>query len=256
MLGRTGNGIRMTAMAALTVMIQSQAAVADNQLVLKKESNSLISVELSNTDAVAGFQFSINGRGGCSFGQYVGSARTSAAGLAVYQYLKDDSTLNVVILAPVRSALPAGAGAIGTFTFFMTQSVAAETARVFLSTVVLCTAEAQYLTVTTTQLEWNLNVQTVSKQLQFALEQNYPNPFNPSTTISYRLDKPATVQLSVYDITGRIVETLVNMQQQTGRYSVKWNAGDRASSRLASGMYFARLQVGDQVAVQKMILAK
>ena len=256
MLGRTGNGFRMTAMAALTIMLQSQMAVADNQLVLKKEPGNVIALELSSTDAVAGFQFSINGRGGFTFGEYEGSARTLAAGLGIYQFLKDDSTLNVVILAPVRAALPAGVGTIGRFSFSLTRNEGADTVRVFLSKVVLCTAEALYLTATTTDVQWDLRSNAASGVTYFALEQNYPNPFNPSTTISYRLDKPASVRLAVYDITGRQVETLVDMPQQEGRYNVKWNAGEHASSQLASGMYFARLQVGDQVAVHKMILAK
>jgi hypothetical protein len=256
MLGCTGRGIWITALATLAMMLQSQATMADNRLVLKKESGNLISVELSNTDAVAGFQFSVNGRGGFTFGEYEGSERTSAAGLCIYQYLKDDSTLNIVILAPVRSTLPVGNGTIGKITFSLNQKLGADTARVFLSKVVLCTAEAQYLDVATTQLEWNLRAETESGGSHFALAQNFPNPFNPSTTISYWLDKPSTVKLAVYDIRGRQVEMLVNQFQQEGRYAVRWNADLRGGSRLASGMYFARLQVGDRVAVQKMILTK
>lgn len=256
MLGRTGKGIRMSALAALTVMLQVQASVADNKLVLRKESGNLIVVELSNTDAVAGFQFSVNGRGGLTFGEYEGSERTSSAGLGIYQYLKDDSTLNIVILAPVRSALPVGSGTIGKISFSLDKRLAADTARVFLSSVVLCSAEAQYLRVATSVLVWNLRAPTGPPQMQFALEQNYPNPFNPSTTISYRLDLPSTVRLAVYDITGRQVEMLVNQFQQVGRYVVQWNVDVRRGATLASGMYFARLQVGDQVAVEKMILAK
>ncbi|MCX6135091.1 MAG: T9SS type A sorting domain-containing protein [Ignavibacteriales bacterium] len=256
MLGRRRNENWITALAALAVMLQSQAAVADNRLVLRKESDNLIAVELSNTDAVAGFQFSVNGRGGVTFGEYQGSERTSEASLGIYQYLKDDSTLNIVILAPVRSALPVGNGVIGKIFFALTKNAGADTARVFLSKVVLCTAQAQYLDVTATQVEWNLHAKVDSKQMNFALNQNYPNPFNPSTTISYRLDKPAQVRLAVYDITGRQVESLVDQHQLEGQYTVKWNASVHAASQLASGMYFARLQVGDQVAVQKMILAK
>ncbi|HTY38763.1 MAG TPA: T9SS type A sorting domain-containing protein [Bacteroidota bacterium] len=255
MLGQTRNGIRISVLAAAIVMLQATDAIADNQLLLKKVSNNVVTLELNNTDAVAGFQFSINGRGGLTFGTYEGSERTAAAALGIYQFLKDDSTLNVVILAPVRSALPAGSGTIGSFSYSQGEQ-GVTSARVFLSNVVLCTAEAQKLQASSVDLQWDTNSRAVAGQQAFALEPNYPNPFNPSTTISYRLDKPSTVHLAVYDITGRVVETLVDMSQQEGRYSVRWNAGERPSARVASGMYFARLQVGDQVQVQKMILAK
>lgn len=256
MLGQSRNGIRITAVFALTLALQSQAALADNRLILKKSSDNAISIELSNTDAIAGFQFSINGRGGVKFGEYEGSDRMAAAGLGIYQYLKNDSTLNVVILAPYRASLPAGEGTFGKMSFTLSNTSATDTVRVFLSGVVICDAAAQYLNVTTTQLTWNLNGSNGVQPSRFTLEQNFPNPFNPSTTIAYKLEQPTHVRLEVYDIAGRLINTLIDQYQVGGRYSARWNADDTRGSKVASGMYFARLQVGDQVAVAKMILTK
>jgi hypothetical protein len=256
MLARTRNGFRLTAIAALTMALQVHTVCAENRLTLNKDADNRISIDLYNTDAIAGFQFSVNGRGGLTFGEYQGSVRIDAAGLGVYQYLKDDSTLNIVILAPAYAALPSGNGVIGRISFSLSDIVRADTARVFLSKVVLCNAKAQYLNFTTSNAEWAMRASEGTTQRQFALEQNFPNPFNPSTTITYTLDRPAAVRLAVYDITGRQIETLVDQSQREGRYSVKWNADSRRGLRLASGMYFARLQVEDQVAVQKMTLAK
>jgi hypothetical protein len=71
-----------------------------------------------------------------------------------------------------------------------------------------------------------------------SLYQNYPNPFNPSTEIRYTVASVGAVKLSVYDILGQEVATLVNAQRQPGNYTVEWNA-----VKMSSGMYFARLSV-------------
>ena len=80
---------------------------------------------------------------------------------------------------------------------------------------------------------------------QTALQQNYPNPFNPITTIEYDLgfvDGPLQkVSLTVYDILGRNVRTLVNKQQGIGRYRLRWNGKDQNGVSVASGIYFVHL---------------
>ncbi len=86
---------------------------------------------------------------------------------------------------------------------------------------------------------------------EFALLQNYPNPFNPVTIISYNLPKRAHVLLKVYDILGSEVATLINKEQNAGRYSFNFNA-----SNISSGVYFYSLKAGDFYANKKMILLK
>ena len=85
----------------------------------------------------------------------------------------------------------------------------------------------------------------------FQLYANYPNPFNPSTMISYDLPKSADVNLKIYDILGRGVETLVNQKQSAGKYGVRFDA-----SRLSSGVYFYRIVADNYVATRKMALLK
>ena len=80
----------------------------------------------------------------------------------------------------------------------------------------------------------------------------YPNPFNPSSTIKYDLANDGHVEIMVYDATGRLVDELVNQHQTAGYdYSVTWNASNQAS-----GMYFAKMVVGDIVQTQKLVLLK
>ena len=80
---------------------------------------------------------------------------------------------------------------------------------------------------------------------------NYPNPFNPSTVIRYKLPELADVELSVYDLLGRRVSTLVAASQSAGVYEVVWDA-----EGAASGVYVARLRAGDVVRTRTLMLAK
>ncbi|MFH1070972.1 MAG: carboxypeptidase regulatory-like domain-containing protein, partial [Candidatus Glassbacteria bacterium] len=90
----------------------------------------------------------------------------------------------------------------------------------------------------------------------FALAQNYPNPFNPSTTISYTIADPAQVALTIFDLRGRKVATLVDRQQEEGDYTVQWDGKDSEGRTLSSGIYFYRLKSGAEVATRKMVLLK
>ncbi len=88
------------------------------------------------------------------------------------------------------------------------------------------------------------------------LGQNYPNPFNPETTISYSLEKPGVVELSVYNIRGQKVKTLVNSRCEAGQNNVTWNGTDESGKNVSGGVYLYRLQTEDQALTRKMILLK
>jgi hypothetical protein len=90
-----------------------------------------------------------------------------------------------------------------------------------------------------------------SEPATFSLSQNFPNPFNPSTMITYQTAKTGQVRLSVYDILGREVATLVNTVQPQGSHEVRFDAGE-----LSSGVYIYRLQTPGFVQQRKMIFQK
>ncbi len=85
----------------------------------------------------------------------------------------------------------------------------------------------------------------------FKLHQNYPNPFNPATIINYRLSINSFINLKVYDLQGKEVQTLVNKKQSAGSYSVKFNG-----TNLSSGIYFYTFQSESYKETKKMILVK
>ena len=91
----------------------------------------------------------------------------------------------------------------------------------------------------------------------FALADNFPNPFNPTTTIQYELPQAADVELTVYNVVGQPVRTLVAEHQSAGRYAVEWDATNDSGHSLSSGLYFYRLQAGGEfLKVKKMLLLK
>jgi flagellar hook assembly protein FlgD len=79
----------------------------------------------------------------------------------------------------------------------------------------------------------------------------YPNPFNPVTSINYTLSGMDHVTLSVYNLMGQVIETLVDGQQDAGSYTLVWDA-----AQLPSGMYFLRMETGNEMFHQKLMLLK
>ena len=89
-----------------------------------------------------------------------------------------------------------------------------------------------------------------------SLSQNYPNPFNPVTVIEYSLDKKSHVELSIYDLLGRKVKTLVNQVKPAGKHPERWDGTDVTGSKVATGVYFYRLKMGKFNESKKMVLLK
>lgn len=85
---------------------------------------------------------------------------------------------------------------------------------------------------------------------------NYPNPFNPQTTIHFKMKRSGPVKLTVYDLHGRPVKTLVDDVREAGEYDTVWNAEDSSGARVASGVYAYRLVLGSEVHVGKMAVLK
>lgn len=87
--------------------------------------------------------------------------------------------------------------------------------------------------------------------------ESYPNPFNPATTIRFALPKSETVSLAVYDVTGRLVRTLLhNSRKPAGFFEAEWNGTDQSGKQVASGVYFFRLTTSTETLTRKAVLLK
>jgi len=98
---------------------------------------------------------------------------------------------------------------------------------------------------------------------EFSLSQNYPNPFNPTTVIEFRVKSsesraktPVHTALTIYNILGQKVKTVVNEAKYPGTYEVVWDGKDEKGQSMASGIYFYRLKTDERVEVKKMLLLK
>ena len=89
-----------------------------------------------------------------------------------------------------------------------------------------------------------------------ALHQNYPNPFNPITSLRFDLPEDGFVNITVYDMGGRIIKTLVNNFQTAGYKSIKWNATDNQGQLVPAGVYLYKIEFGSLLFTRKMILLK
>ncbi|RJR29141.1 MAG: T9SS C-terminal target domain-containing protein [Candidatus Latescibacterota bacterium] len=91
---------------------------------------------------------------------------------------------------------------------------------------------------------------------RFALEQNVPNPFNPSTRLRFSLAEAGHVRLVVYDVLGRRVRTLLDRSLPADHYEIAWDGRNNDGVRVASGVYFCRLESGKSKATRKMVLLR
>ncbi len=108
-----------------------------------------------------------------------------------------------------------------------------------------------------TDFMWIVGVdQDVAVPENYSLSQNYPNPFNPSTMISFNLKEKTHVNLSVYNIMGEKVTSLVNQELQPGQHNVEWNGDNAAGDKVSSGVYFYKLETKDYSDTKRMVLLK
>ena len=89
-----------------------------------------------------------------------------------------------------------------------------------------------------------------------ALQPASPNPFNPRTRIEFHLPFSCHATLTVYNLAGRKIKTLVSRDMQAGTHSVVWDGTDGGGARSASGVYFCRLRAGSHAVGQKLVMLK
>ena len=101
-----------------------------------------------------------------------------------------------------------------------------------------------------------LSTHTQTVPVYFNVFQNFPNPFNPITTLKYDLLEDSFVDITIYDISGNVVNNLVNRNQRQGYKSVQWNATNNLGGPVSAGMYIYTIQAGEFRQTKKMVLLK
>lgn len=238
------------------VLILASTTYAGNTLAVMRTATNTLEVQLTNYEAIAGVQFSLHTSSDVVLGEVEHGDRTVESHWTVASYKPNDSTVNILILSLEQKTFSIGQGALVRFSFSMINPL--DKSNASLTNVMVTNSQADSLGVAINNLEWSSksNIAANNDSKSFLLGQNYPNPFNPTTRITYQLNKATQVQLSVYDITGREVNRLVDQYQPVGDYSVEWGSNAANGQKLSSGIYFARLNVNNESATRKMILTK
>ncbi len=112
------------------------------------------------------------------------------------------------------------------------------------------------LLLTTATISWATDVRGPISTLQ-----NYPNPFNPETWIPFQLAENANVTISIYDISGKLIRTLVLGDQHAGMYITKeravyWDGRNNLNEKVSNGVYFYKVSAGEFSAVKRMAIVK
>jgi flagellar hook assembly protein FlgD len=91
---------------------------------------------------------------------------------------------------------------------------------------------------------------------EYNIHHAYPNPFNPVTTLNYDLPEDELVNITIYDMMGRVVKTLKNDQQTAGYKSIQWNATNNTGQPVSTGLYLYTIEAGKFRQTKKMVLMK
>jgi len=101
-----------------------------------------------------------------------------------------------------------------------------------------------------------LNIAQDQMPTRYSLGEAYPNPFNPTTKISYELPNSEYVSIDIYNLMGRHIKSLVNMNQDPGLRTIEWNATNDSNQPVSAGMYIYTIQAGSFMDTKKMVLLK
>jgi hypothetical protein len=241
----------------ILLLVLTLAGYADNRLSITQSAANTLEVQLSNSEEIYGIQFSLRTSSDVILGKLERDSRTAEEHWLVASYKPNDSVVNVIIISMQTKNFASGNGTLAKISF--TTEKPNEISSASLANVMITNKNADSLGVAINNLDWSnksVLIANNNESKSFALGQNFPNPFNPTTKIAYRLNKSAQVRLSVYDITGREVNRLVDRYQSVGDYNISWNSNDYNGQKMASGMYFARLNVDNESVSRKMVMTK
>lgn len=239
--------IRLAALATL-MLIQLTEIVAEVKISLERRDARTVAVVLINSEPVAAVQLTVLANASLTISSAAGSVGSEwlfASNLLLPRELR------IVVLGKTRCEFPAGSTEITRLTIDPSDPLSEEF-QLEATQVVASTNEGTGLEAVGSKLSWT-GAFDREAAVGFTLAGNFPNPFNPSTTITYSLERFADVRLAVYDMLGREIAVLVNGPKSSGTHQATWSI-ERGST--STGMYFARLVVGDRSQVARMVVAQ
>ena len=145
-------------------------------------------------------------------------------------------------------------GVFATLVFYVTDAFTEETS---ISITDLTWNEGEMIAVAAEMtISYGLGIDAAAVPDVFALHQNYPNPFNPITRINYDLPEDALVNITIYNMMGRQVKTLIHSEQTAGYRNIRWNATNHLGQAVSAGLYIYTIRAGDFRQTKKMVLLK
>ena len=261
--------VRILIIVALMTVVLQQTVMADATLHLTDGSingdAATVTVEVTNTEPVAGLQFDIVDDGNFFAVDSVRVIARVGDWKARFHEL-DDGTMRVLAfvdtdISTTPSLLSAGEGALLAVDFSKSEEVTADSVLLSFSDIVVSDSSGNSMDATGES--GTLNVPTGIADAgqqnipqEFELHQNYPNPFNPKTTISFGIPKTSDAKLAIFNLLGQEVRTILFRGLSPGYHSVEWNGVNDNGYRVESGIYFYQLRAGDFVQTKKMVMLK
>lgn len=242
----------MTALLFFTV-----PTLAGNALSIVRKSLNNLEVQIQNADAIGGLQFSLHSSSDVILSDPQRGDRVLASSWIVDFYKPNDTTINFLIMSAQQQSLASGSGSLVKFSY--ERAGAAEESSITMTNVLVVNPKDDSVSITVEGLHWSNRPAVADANTDnhlFSLGQNYPNPFNPTTHIAYQLNQAARVRLSIFDASGHEVARLVDQYEGVGEFNVIWNSKESNGRVVPSGMYFARLTVGNESTTRKLILLK
>lgn len=244
---------RYTKIVTFLLFISFTLNFAQNSIYINNISNNTATVELHNSDMIAALQFTIHSTNGILLKDIEKESRFSDAAWFVATNVKNESTLTVVVINSHLEELTPGKGSIIKIHFEKNIQTTTMGANFRLSEIIFSDKNGKSVPVDTTN---EFEIAGMQELDDVNLLQNFPNPFNPFTTISYKIESHSMVELTIYDMAGRVIKKLVDNFQSEGSYSVVWNSTNSSNQEVASGTYFYQLLVNGKSTVKKLLLQK
>jgi hypothetical protein len=174
-----------------------------------------------------------------------------SAGMTIASDIKNDK-LTILVYSETGKIIPAGSGSIVDIPFTMAENAKGKCDLRF-DEIILAESDAQPIRVETPRIALKLG-QPIPKV--YALLQNYPNPCYSETDIAYQLPTAGRVVLEIYNISGQLIKTLVDENQEVGYHKAYWDGKDEFGKSVSSGIYFYQIHAGEFTSIKKLVVLR